>query len=69
MIDTNKKKKRGLGSMDEKMGLDEGTDFFSPKGHGILPGSAEAELNDRDQERSVGSRVRDRMTGRRGAEG
>ena len=61
MIDHNKKKKRGLVGMDEKMGLNEGTDHFVPKGIIATP---EAELNERDQETSVGSKVRDRMTGR-----
>ena len=65
MID-NKKKERGLIPMDEKMGLDQGTDYFTPKG--IIP-TPEAELNERDQETSVGSRVRDRMTGRGGSYG
>lgn len=64
MINNSKKKKRGLGSMEEKMGLDETSDYVAQKPAGILP-TAEQGLNERDQaDPSVGSRVRDRMTGR-----
>ena len=63
MID-HKKKKHGLMPMNEKMGLNEGSDYFSPKSRGILP-TAEAELNERNQEtKGLGNRVRNRMTGR-----
>lgn len=46
------------------MGLDETSDYVAQKPAGILP-TAEQGLNERDQaDPSVGSRVRDRMTGR-----
>ena len=58
-----KKKKRGLVSMEEKMGLDEGSDYMTPPSKGIVP-TPEQSLNEKDQQQTVGSRLRDRMTGR-----
>ena len=76
--DPKKKKKRGLVSMDEKMGLGEGSEYVTPPSAaldpvaegglmtsspmGIVP-TPEAGLNERDRKRNVGSKVRDRMTG------
>lgn len=77
--DPKKKKKRGLAPMAEKLGLGEGSEYMAPPppaalgpvaegglgspATGIIP-SPEQGLNERDQKRSVGSKVRDRMTGR-----
>ena len=59
-----KKKKKGLSSMQEKMGMDESTDYVTPPHRGILSGSAEAGLNDSENGQDVASKVRERMTGR-----
>ncbi len=59
----DKKKKRGLISMEEKMGIGEGSDYVAPPSRGIVP-TAEEGGNEIDPQRSVGSKVRNRMTGR-----
>ena len=79
--DPKKKKKRGLSPMAEKLGLGEGSEYKSPPSSALGPvaegglGSAsvtgliptpEQGLNERDQKRNIGSKVRDRMTGRVG---
>ena len=73
-----KKKKRGLAPMTEKLGLGEGSEYVTPPSSalgpvadggltttfpGIVP-SPEQGLNERDQKRNIGAKVRDRMTGR-----
>jgi hypothetical protein len=76
--DPKKKKKRGLSPMSEKLGLGEGSEYVTPASAGLgpMPGALappptvgiiptpEQGLNERDQKRNVGSKVRDRMTGR-----
>ena len=77
--DPKKKKKRGLSPMSEKLGLGEGSEYVSPPSAalgpvtegglgspsftGLIP-TPEQGLNERDQKRNVGSKLRDRMTGR-----
>ena len=63
MMINDKKKKRGLFSMAEKMGLSEGSDYVTPSKNGILP-TASNSGNETDSKQSVGSKIRDRMTGR-----
>ena len=63
MMINDKKKKRGLLSMEEKMGLNEGSDYVTPSSNGILP-TAGSGGNGENPKQSVGSRLRDRMTGR-----
>ena len=58
----DKKKKRGLVSMEEKMGLNEGSDYVTPASNGILPSDTDG--METGSKQSVGSRVRDKMTGR-----
>ncbi len=59
----DKKKKRGLVSMEEKMGLNEGSDYVAPSSRGIIPTAADGG-NDAGSQRQVASKVRDKMTGR-----
>lgn len=59
---TEKKKKRGLLPMEEKMGLDDSSDYVEPTG--IVAPTAEAELNAREKIQNVGSKVRNKMTGK-----
>ena len=61
----SKKKKRGLTSMQEKMGMNEGSDYMTPGSNSIIPSTAEEGLNERDRDRNVGDMVKDRMTGRK----
>ena len=60
---TDKKKKRGLASMEEKMGFGEGSEFVALPNNGLIPPEV-PNSNGVDSQRSVGSKVRDRMTGR-----
>jgi hypothetical protein len=58
-----KKKKRDLSS---KMGLDQGSDTHAPPmaQPGLFPGSAEGELNARNEEQAVGAKVKDKLSRR-----
>ena len=57
-----KKKKRGLLSLDEKMGLDRTTDFNAPKApkQGLIPDTE----SENTGVATVADAVRNRMTGR-----
>jgi hypothetical protein len=58
-----KKKKRDLSS---KMGLNQGSDMHAPPmaQPGLFPGSAEGELNSRNEEQAVGAKVKDKLNRR-----
>ena len=58
-----KKKKRDLPG---KMGLDLGSETHAPPmaKPGIFPGSAEGELNQRNQDEAVGTKVKDKLSRR-----
>jgi len=58
----DKKKKQGLASMAEKMGLNEGSDYVTPASKGLIPPAAGGV--DETNNRSVGSKLRNRMTGK-----
>ena len=60
----DKKKKRGLSSMAEKMGLNEGSDYVATPSRGLIPPAASG-ADGADSQSTVGSKVRDKMTGRR----
>lgn len=58
------KKKKGLLPLKEKMGLDKTTNYHSPEARHV-PGSAEADLNERENP-TMGDRIRSRIEERKG---
>ena len=62
-----KKKKKGL--LSEKMGLDQGSTTLAPPmaPGAVFPGSAEGELNARNQEEAVSDKVHSKLKDRKGA--
>ena len=65
MIEKDPKKKRGLLSLPEKMGLDQTSEMNAPRAPkaGIL---TDEEETDSSPGETVGDKVRSRMTGRQG---
>ena len=65
-IDKQEPKKKKKGLLSEKMGLDQGSEKHAPPmpQPGIFHGSPEAELNERNREEEVGTKVKDKINRR-----